>query len=83
MFQGITVRAEALTEGLVELCFDRQGESINKLDARAVEELKTALDIIAAERAVRGVLISSARKPSSSARTSTNSGIGSRGPRQR
>ena len=61
MFQGKFIRVQALDDGLVDLCFDRRGEAINKLDAAAVAELLEAVSLIAADRTVRGVLITSAK----------------------
>ncbi len=61
MFAGDCVRVTALEGGLVELCFDRQGEAINKLDDRAVAEFGRAVAAIAADASVRGVLVTSAK----------------------
>lgn len=50
------------SDGIAELCFDRRNESINKFDARTVDELRAATDAIrGARRPVRGVLITSAK----------------------
>jgi 3-hydroxyacyl-CoA dehydrogenase / enoyl-CoA hydratase / 3-hydroxybutyryl-CoA epimerase / enoyl-CoA isomerase len=61
MFQGKSIRVQALSDGLVELTFDRQGESINKLDARTVGELLEAVTLIGKDANVKGVLVSSAK----------------------
>lgn len=61
MFQGQSIRVLRLQDGLVELCFDRNGEAINKLDARTVGELDAATRLIAAAPGVRGVLVTSAK----------------------
>ncbi|MEP6501727.1 MAG: fatty acid oxidation complex subunit alpha FadB [Betaproteobacteria bacterium] len=61
MFKGESVRVEHLGEGFVELCFDRQGDSINKLDKRTLDELGQANAAIAAAAGVRGVLVTSAK----------------------
>jgi 3-hydroxyacyl-CoA dehydrogenase/enoyl-CoA hydratase/3-hydroxybutyryl-CoA epimerase/enoyl-CoA isomerase len=61
MFQGKSIRVQPLSDGLVELCFDRQGDAINKLDTHTVAELLAAATSIGADSAVRGVLISSAK----------------------
>jgi 3-hydroxyacyl-CoA dehydrogenase/enoyl-CoA hydratase/3-hydroxybutyryl-CoA epimerase/enoyl-CoA isomerase len=65
LFQGQSIQvlpvAEAGAVGLVELRFDRQGDAINKLDARTVDEFRQAIDAIAAAPAVRGVLVTSAK----------------------
>jgi 3-hydroxyacyl-CoA dehydrogenase/enoyl-CoA hydratase/3-hydroxybutyryl-CoA epimerase/enoyl-CoA isomerase len=61
MFVGDCVRVTRLEGGLVELCFDREGEAINKLDDKAVAEFDRAVQAIAAEKSVRGVLLTSAK----------------------
>lgn len=66
-YTGQSLRLEALPgeDGLVELCFDRQGEAINKLDERTVAEFREATAWLAAEAAagrLRGVLLSSAKE---------------------
>ncbi|MFT3818903.1 MAG: 3-hydroxyacyl-CoA dehydrogenase NAD-binding domain-containing protein [Rubrivivax sp.] len=61
MYRGRSVRAQPLDEGFVELCFDREGEAINKFDARTVAELKAAVAAIAAMPGLRGVLATSAK----------------------
>ena len=61
MYQGQSIRVLPLDGGLVELCFDREGEAINKLDDRTVAELLEAVTLIAGKADVRGVLITSAK----------------------
>lgn len=62
MFQGQSLRLTPLDEaGLFELCFDRQGESINKFDERTVDELRQVTRLLAAEPALKGVLATSAK----------------------
>mgnify|MGYP000016292272 CR=1 FL=1 len=54
----------ALDEGLVEVCFNREGEAINKLCERTMREfgeVTTLLREQATTGAVRGVLVSSAK----------------------
>jgi 3-hydroxyacyl-CoA dehydrogenase / enoyl-CoA hydratase / 3-hydroxybutyryl-CoA epimerase / enoyl-CoA isomerase len=61
MFAADCVRVTPLEGGLVELCFDRQGDAINKLDDKAVAEFGQAVAAIAAAPHVRGVLVTSAK----------------------
>ena len=62
MFQGQSIRIELLGDsGLVELCFDRQGESINKLDERTMTELRETTALLAGVPTLRGVLVTSAK----------------------
>ena len=61
MFEGKSVRASLGKEGIVELCFDAQGQSVNKLDVGTVDEIAAATKAIAASGAARGVLVTSAK----------------------
>ena len=61
MFEGKFIRVVALDEGFVELCFDREGDRINKLDRGTLAEVAEAASRIAAGKDIRGVLITSAK----------------------
>jgi 3-hydroxyacyl-CoA dehydrogenase/enoyl-CoA hydratase/3-hydroxybutyryl-CoA epimerase/enoyl-CoA isomerase len=61
MFQGESVRLQMVGEGIAELCFDRLGDAINKLDVRTVLELGTATEELYGEQGLRGVLVTSAK----------------------
>lgn len=61
MFEGLSIRVTDLGEGLAELCFDRSGEKINKLDVRTVDELASATKTLAQHAGLRGVLVTSAK----------------------
>ena len=61
MFTSKCVRVSRLDGGLAELCFDREGEAINKLDDRAVDEFRQAVEAIAVDASIRGVLLTSAK----------------------
>ncbi|SEL22865.1 3-hydroxyacyl-CoA dehydrogenase / enoyl-CoA hydratase / 3-hydroxybutyryl-CoA epimerase / enoyl-CoA isomerase [Roseateles sp. YR242] len=68
MFEGQNLRLTRLPgeAGLVELCFDRQGDVINKLDERTVAEFRRAVAWLGTEAAalqapLRGVLVTSAK----------------------
>jgi len=64
VFQGESIQIKALGDGLVEVCFDRQGEAINKLCERTMREfgeVTTLLREQAAAGTVRGVLVTSAK----------------------
>lgn len=67
LFQGQSLRLDRIDgeDGLVELCFDRADERINKLDARTVDEFRQATALLAsaaAEGWLLGVLLSSAKE---------------------
>lgn len=61
MLTGKSIRLAALGDGLYELCFDRQGESVNKFDIGTHEELAAAYAEIKARPDLSGLLISSAK----------------------
>jgi 3-hydroxyacyl-CoA dehydrogenase / enoyl-CoA hydratase / 3-hydroxybutyryl-CoA epimerase / enoyl-CoA isomerase len=62
VFQGKCIRVTPLEQaGLYELCFDRQGESINKFDDQTVEELRQATQALRVLPNLKGVLATSAK----------------------
>src|SRR6185369_12161525 len=61
MFNGKSIRVAALGAGLYELCFDRQGESVNKFDIATHAELATALAEIKGQPDLKGLLITSGK----------------------
>ncbi|AFQ51080.1 NAD-binding 3-hydroxyacyl-CoA dehydrogenase protein [Burkholderia cepacia GG4] len=62
MFQGQSLRVSPLGDnGIFELCFDRQGESINKFDRRTIDELRQANQYLLNQAGLRGVLVTSAK----------------------
>lgn len=60
-YQGRTIRVHALDAGMAEMCFDREGESVNKFDQLALRELREALAGVASADGLRGLLITSAK----------------------
>jgi len=60
-FNGKSLHMKALGQGLVELCFDRQGESVNKFDRQTVDEWQQAINQLKAADGVRGVLVTSGK----------------------
>lgn len=63
MYQGQTLKLKALDNGLVELVFDLEADSVNKFNVQAVQELSDALDELERTEGLTGLLVSSA-KPS-------------------
>jgi len=62
VFQGHNIQVRKIEDGFAELCFDRHEDSINKFDEHTLLELSQAVEAIARDGHVRGVLISSAKK---------------------
>ena len=61
IFAGQSIRVELLEDGIIELCYDARGASVNKLDVRTVEELGAATQAIRETEGARGVLVTSAK----------------------
>lgn len=61
MYQGQSIRVTKLPGDLAELCFDRQGDAINKFDARTVSELGEAAAALRGQRELKGLLVTSAK----------------------
>ncbi len=61
MYTGQSIRVTQLDGGIAELCFDRQGDAINKFDERTVRELKEAGDALAKASGVTGLIVTSAK----------------------
>lgn len=60
-FEGESIQCIALDEGIVELRFDRQGDSVNKFDRATLDELREAVALLAGDEDVRGLLVTSGK----------------------
>ncbi|WP_114417894.1 fatty acid oxidation complex subunit alpha FadB [Marinospirillum perlucidum] len=61
IYQGKAIKVQALSDGKVELTFDLQGDSVNKLSTAVVQELGEAVAALQAEKDIKGLLLSSAK----------------------
>ena len=61
IYSGKAISVQLLDAGIAELCFDLQGESVNKFNALTRNELKEATAAIAADGAVKGVIVTSGK----------------------
>lgn len=61
IYAGKAFTVSALEDGIVELKFDLQGESVNKFNRLALTELREAVQAIAADSSVRGVILTSGK----------------------
>jgi 3-hydroxyacyl-CoA dehydrogenase/enoyl-CoA hydratase/3-hydroxybutyryl-CoA epimerase/enoyl-CoA isomerase len=61
MFQGKALKVSLLPDGIAELTFDLQGESVNKFNLLAVSELQQVLDLLEQASGVKGLLVTSAK----------------------
>ncbi len=58
MFKGNSLSVTMLDNGIAEINFDLQGESVNKFDSATVAELNQAITAIEQASDVKGVLVS-------------------------
>ena len=61
MFQGKALTLSKQADGIAELTFDLQGESVNKFSLLVVSELQQVLDLLEQSKGIRGMLIKSAK----------------------
>ena len=61
IYSGNSITCEAIGDGIVELKFDLQGDSVNKFNKATVEELGAAAEAIAASKDARGLLVTSGK----------------------
>ncbi|SEI92719.1 3-hydroxyacyl-CoA dehydrogenase / enoyl-CoA hydratase / 3-hydroxybutyryl-CoA epimerase / enoyl-CoA isomerase [Pseudomonas linyingensis] len=62
IYQGKAITVAALEDGIAELNFDREGETVNKFDRLTLSELHEAIAAIGAEAAVKGVIVTSGKE---------------------
>ena len=73
IYSGKAIKVQATDDGIAELCFDLQDDSVNKFNALTLNELKEAIAAIAADTSLKGVIVTSGKPVLSWARTSWNS----------
>ena len=61
IYSGKAITVQATGDGIAELCFDLQDESVNKFNALTVGELKDATAAIAADKTLKGVIVTSGK----------------------
>ena len=61
LFEGKSIQCSMPQEGIVELRFDLQGESVNKFNQATLAELAEALPLIKAAPGVKGLLVTSGK----------------------
>lgn len=61
MFQGKALKVSLLPDGIAELTFDLQGESVNKFNLLAVSELQQVLDLLEQAKDIKGLVVTSAK----------------------
>ena len=61
IYSGKAITVQATDDGIAELCFDLQDESVNKFNAQTLDELREATAAIAADKSVKGVIVTSGK----------------------
>ncbi|MCW8885615.1 MAG: fatty acid oxidation complex subunit alpha FadB [Motiliproteus sp.] len=62
IYQGKALKVSALDNGIVELQFDLEGESINKFNEQTINELHEVVALLRDQQDMKGLLISSAKE---------------------
>jgi 3-hydroxyacyl-CoA dehydrogenase/enoyl-CoA hydratase/3-hydroxybutyryl-CoA epimerase/enoyl-CoA isomerase len=61
IYQGKAVTVKSLQNGIVELNFDLEGESVNKFNQLTVEDLGAAAEALKADGSIKGMIVTSAK----------------------
>ncbi len=61
MYQGQSIRCEKLDGNIAQLCFDREGASINKFDRQTLAELAEVGKLLGADASIKGLVVTSAK----------------------
>ncbi|MHB0970575.1 MAG: fatty acid oxidation complex subunit alpha FadB [Thermoanaerobaculia bacterium] len=61
LYEGKAIQCSQLDDGIVELRFDLQGDSVNKFNKVTLEDLAEALTVIKAHPGVKGLLVTSGK----------------------
>ncbi|HET8706384.1 MAG TPA: fatty acid oxidation complex subunit alpha FadB [Pseudomonadales bacterium] len=61
IYEGKALSVKSLGDGIVEMQFDLQGESVNKFNRLTLEELAAAVEKLKAHSDIKGMLVTSAK----------------------
>ncbi len=61
IYEGKAVTVKPLEDGIVELNFDLQGESVNKFNRATIDDLKAAVEAVGADSSVKGLIVTSGK----------------------
>ena len=61
IYQGKAFKVLALEDGIVEFRFDLEGESVNKFNQEAIEDLNAAIEAVKADSSVKGLVLTSGK----------------------
>ncbi len=63
IYQGKAVTVKPLEDGIVELNFNNESESVNKFDKQTVSELGEAAAALHADSSIKGMIVTSGKRP--------------------
>ena len=61
-FNGEALQCRMIEDGVVEMTFDLQNESVNKFNRVTMEEYREVVSLLGKERNLKGLLINSAKE---------------------
>ncbi|VUD48634.1 Fatty acid oxidation complex subunit alpha [Thalassocella blandensis] len=61
LYEGKAIQLKPIEDGLAQLLFDLQGESVNKFSKAVLEELNQVLELVEQNSDIKGLLLSSAK----------------------
>jgi len=61
IYEGKAIRVQALGDGIVEMLFDLEGDTVNKFNRLTLNEFRQAVDALRADASVKGVLVASGK----------------------
>jgi 3-hydroxyacyl-CoA dehydrogenase/enoyl-CoA hydratase/3-hydroxybutyryl-CoA epimerase/enoyl-CoA isomerase len=61
IYEGKAITVKLLEDGIAELNFDLQGESVNKFDRVTLEDLKASVDALKSNSDVKGLIVTSGK----------------------
>ncbi|MFK7888410.1 MAG: fatty acid oxidation complex subunit alpha FadB [Gammaproteobacteria bacterium] len=61
MHQGQSIRCTKLDGDIAELCFDREGESVNKFDRQTLTELAAVAKLLGEDASIKGLIVTSGK----------------------
>lgn len=61
IYEGKAVTVKPLDDGIVELNFDLQGESVNKFNRATIDDLRAAVEAAGADDSIKGLIVTSGK----------------------
>ncbi len=62
IYEGKSLTVAEVRDGLYEMCFDLQGESVNKFGQATIAELGEAVNVLQRDSSLKGLMLTSAKK---------------------